>query len=359
MRNYFLAPRSGEKSYKNFQSTIRHGIPLERIAPYLTPDEVELLSREDVIYAWGNRKGTKRAWEAMQPGDLVFFYAKHKFVMAGEVYFKKHDPDLALAMWPPDEHGNPWAYTFFLRNPKYISIPIRVFNDAVGYKTNNVIQRFTHLKPDKISRILHQYGTIEKMMGLFSDEHSPEVPKENERLYVNVPRGIEPIIIQAAAFTPLASLPQVKGKTMKAKKIDYALRNRQNSITGSRGEEVVMRIERKRLVDGGRRDLAGRIERKSMDDDTLGYDILSFETDGRERLIEVKATIKGGDPVRFFVSSNEFRIGKTVSNFFIYLVENANTEKPRVTIIKNPIDETRFSVQPDGYIFQATRKQMS
>ena len=118
--NYFLAPRSGEKSYKNFQSTIKNGIPLDRISECLTPSEIKILSSEDIVYAWGNREGTKTAWESMQIGDTVIFYAQGVLVMTGEVYLKKHSSEMALKMWPPDDNGKPWEYTFFLKNLKYI-----------------------------------------------------------------------------------------------------------------------------------------------------------------------------------------------------------------------------------------------
>ncbi len=81
----------------------------------------------------------------MELGDTVIFYAQGKLVMTGEVYFKAHSAALALAMWPPDENGNPWEYTFFLRNLRYLSIPMAVFNTAAGYKSNYVVQGFSAL----------------------------------------------------------------------------------------------------------------------------------------------------------------------------------------------------------------------
>jgi Domain of unknown function (DUF3883) len=58
----------------------------------------------------------------------------------------------------------------------------------------------------------------------------------------------------------------------------------------------------RKLVAGVGFELAGRIEHTSRDGE--GYDILSFEESGRERLIEVKTT-KYGRETPFFVSSNE------------------------------------------------------
>ncbi|MFA6000281.1 MAG: DUF3883 domain-containing protein [Candidatus Paceibacterota bacterium] len=352
--NYFLAPRSGEKSYKNFESTIRNGIPLDRISSHLTRDGIEILSSEEVIYAWGNRKGTKSAWDKMKTGDTVIFYAKGVLVMTGEVYFKKHSPEMALAMWPADDNGNPWEYTFFLKNLKYISIPIKVFNAAVGFKLNYIVQGFTQLKEERINKIKDQYGSMESMFGLFKDPNSAEIPTINDKLYVNVSNEIIPIIIENQKLTPKI-VKEKTGKRSNNKKIDYALRNKNNSIIGSRGEEIVLREEKGKLEKIGLKDLAQKVKRMSVDDDTLGYDILSFDVDGKEKYIEVKTSSSSKDSMRFFVSLNEYSIGKDKENYFIYFVENIDTNQPKITIIKNPIDSSKFSIQPDGYIFEAER----
>lgn len=351
--NYFIAPRSGEKSYKNYESTIKNGVPLERISQYLSDQEIEILSKEEIIYAWGNRKGTVGAWKKIQDGDLVIFYANKRLIMTGEVYFKKHSPDIALALWPPDEHGNPWEYVFFIKNINYISIPISIFNAAAKWKSNNIIQGFTYLNEERVKNIIDQYGSVEKLLGLFVDQYSEEIPLESDKLYVNITHEIKPIIITDATFTPRANNIY---KTKKlAKKIDYIARNKSNSITGSKGEKLVLSIEQKRLHDAGKPELANKVERISIGDDSKGYDILSFEVDGKERYIEVKTTTIDNNGVRFFVSLNEYEIGKTKDNYYIYFVENINSESPKITIIKNPIDKTRFSIKPDGYIFEANR----
>ncbi len=64
-----------------------------------------------------------------------------------------------------------------------------------------------------------------------------------------------------------------------------------NRSLGLKGEELVLRFEHERLWRTGRKSLANRIEHVSASrGDHLGYDIHSFEEDGRDRLIEVKTT---------------------------------------------------------------------
>ncbi|MBL1433960.1 DUF3883 domain-containing protein [Candidatus Wolfebacteria bacterium] len=355
--NYFIAPRSGEKSHKNYQSTIKNGVPLKRISKHLDSEEVAILSKEEIVYAWGNRQGTVSSWNKMQDGDLVIFYANKRLVMTGEVYLKKHSPDLALTLWPPDDQGNPWEYVFFIKNMKYISMPISVFNSAVGWKENNVVQGFTYLLNERVKGITDKYGSVEKMLELFTDNNSEEIPLESEKLYVNVPKETQPIIIKKVNLTPkLKTETNTTDKTHHSpKKIDHVARNKKNSITGSKGEELVLSIERRCLEEAGKKDLAIRVSRVSIDDDSLGYDILSFDLDGNKKYIEVKTSVSKGGSVRFYVSLNEYGIGKNKENYFIYFVEDINSNSPTVTIIENPMDDSLFLIKPDGYIFEANR----
>jgi hypothetical protein len=71
-----------------------------------------------------------------------------------------------------------------------------------------------------------------------------------------------------------------------------------------------LRFERERLLRAGESKLASRIRHVSQTEgDYLGYDILSFEVDGRERLIEVKTT-RFGASTPFFASRNEVDVSE-------------------------------------------------
>lgn len=93
-----MAPRSGEKSYKNYQSTIKSGVEFNLIAEHLDEEGRSKLLKEEIIYAWGNREGTSSSWNRMEYGDKVIFYAKKRLVMVGDVFYKKHSRELALAL---------------------------------------------------------------------------------------------------------------------------------------------------------------------------------------------------------------------------------------------------------------------
>lgn len=75
------------------------------------------------------------------------------------------------------------------------------------------------------------------------------------------------------------------------RKFDPAERDARNRALGKQGEELVFQHERSRLLAADRNDLAKKVEWTSEErGDGAGYDIRSFESDGKERLIEVKTT---------------------------------------------------------------------
>jgi hypothetical protein len=95
---------------------------------------------------------------------------------------------------------------------------------------------------------------------------------------------------------------------------NYLEREARNRSLGSAGEEFVLNFERARLLTAGREGLAGRIVHTSrVHGDGEGFDILSFEESGKERLIEVKTT-KHGRETPFFVSSNELAVSDSRAN---------------------------------------------
>ena len=87
-------------------------------------------------------------------------------------------------------------------------------------------------------------------------------------------------------------IPQtVWSPSARLSRFDFVARDAANRDLGRRGEEFVLEFERKRLHDGGRRDLAQRIEWTAQArGDGAGYDVQSFDADGSTRLIEVKTT---------------------------------------------------------------------
>lgn len=91
---------------------------------------------------------------------------------------------------------------------------------------------------------------------------------------------------------------------------DYLERETRNRSLGKAGEEFMVNYERWRLLKQGLGQLADRVEHVAHTrGDGLGYDVLSFEADGRERFIEVKTTAFS-EETPFYVSTNELNFAR-------------------------------------------------
>ncbi len=99
-------------------------------------------------------------------------------------------------------------------------------------------------------------------------------------------------------------------------KRDYLEQEARNQSLGLAGEEFVTQYEHWRLIALGQPRLADKVEHVSQTQgDGLGYDVLSYETNGQERLIEVKTTTFGRD-TPFFISRGELALSQADSTRF-------------------------------------------
>lgn len=137
--------------------------------------------------------------------------------------------------------------------------------------------------------------------------------------------------------------------TRRATKIDFAKRDAKNRRLGKLGEKFAFGVEKRRLSDIGRKDLAKKIEWVSDSiGDGLGYDILSFnETDESERLIEVKTTGLGRF-FPFYVSRTELRCSEDMSQaYHLYRVFEYSTS-PKLFVLEGALSKS-CHLEPTQY----------
>jgi hypothetical protein len=124
------------------------------------------------------------------------------------------------------------------------------------------------------------------------------------------------------------------------RQINYLEREARNASLGAAGELFVLDVEHQRLWEAGRRQLAERIEHVSRQrGDGLGYDVLSFEENGRERLIEVKTTTFGS-MTPFFASAREVAVSETQAEaYHLYRVYKFR-ESPRIFSLQGSLRQS-------------------
>jgi hypothetical protein len=119
---------------------------------------------------------------------------------------------------------------------------------------------------------------------------------ERQGLFVDKPPPLLP-------FTPLRQ--DMERLIRKFNPVERDFRNRK---LGREGEELVFHFERQRLQQKDRADLARKVKWVSEElGDGAGYDILSFDAMGKERLLEVKTTV-GADVTPFYLTRNELSV---------------------------------------------------
>ena len=132
-------------------------------------------------------------------------------------------------------------------------------------------------------------------------------------------------------------------------KWDVAAPDARNRALGKAGEALVLHHECAALAQAGRDDLADRVRWTSeQDGDGYGFDILSFEPDGRERLIEVKTT-NGWERTPFHISANEVAVAQARADEW-HLVRLWNfARRPAAFALRPPL-EAHAELTPTSFL---------
>ena len=130
--------------------------------------------------------------------------------------------------------------------------------------------------------------------------------------------------------------------------VNYLEREARNNALGRAGEEFVINFEQARLIKAHQQRLASQIVHIARDrGDGEGYDVLSYEESGVERLIEVKTT-KYGRETPFFVSSNEVGVSqKRAKHYHLYRLFEFRND-PRLFMLHGALSDT-CSLDPTSY----------
>ena len=160
---------------------------------------------------------------------------------------------------------------------------------------------------------------------------APPLPKDFSEVMVDPPR------LSRTAREPNAPTYISRDNTNTVKR-DYLDREARNTSLGRAGEEFVVNYERWRLISSGNERLADKVEHVARTrGDGLGFDVLSYDTTGKERLIEVKTTSFGKE-TPFFISRSEVELSRSeVELFHLYRLFEFRKE-PRLFSLRGPVD---------------------
>lgn len=158
-------------------------------------------------------------------------------------------------------------------------------------------------------------------------EKSIEGLAERQRLFVGTPPPLLPVAPRRADMERLV------------RKFNPVERDFRNRRLGRDGEELVFHHERQRLQQLDRPDLAKKIKWISEElGDGAGYDILSFDASGKERLLEVKTTV-GADVTPFYITRNELSLASERPDAFRLCRVFDFSAHPRMFELAPPLDK--------------------
>ncbi len=124
---------------------------------------------------------------------------------------------------------------------------------------------------------------------------------------------------------------EVKKKNeYRSRSTDYEKISRNKKDVGNRGEQAVLKYEKNKLISLGKEELAEQVY--ICENDAIGYDIVSYDEDGKEIHIEVKTNSGNQKYLDFYISDNELSTMLIDDSYYIYYLFNIKG-KPKCHII--------------------------
>jgi hypothetical protein len=262
------------------------------------------------------------------------------------------------------------AYLFFIKNhQKYMPISQEKFDEIfrsinIDFKTSHNCSWRNYLGYNEIIKQFRKQLSQKYKKASLLDAHSflwiygfqlEETQKKSEQKK-------ETQKTENKTTGKLKEKPKPELETYKPKKvvdleslsetsneIDYIKNHRKMMEIGDLAEKIVLKNE----IDFLSPDFPELAEKVRLvsNNPKLGFDVLSFETDGKQKQIEVKAISVNKNTKSFIITRNEFLKSKIYSNYYVYCVTEINSEKPKILRIKNPdfknIDD--FLIEPLTY----------
>tara|TARA_R110002096_G_scaffold433587_1_gene652601 strand:- start:86 stop:1291 length:1206 start_codon:yes stop_codon:yes gene_type:complete len=254
------------------------------------------------------------------------------------------------------------AYLFFIKNSqKYLPISQTRFD--LIFSSLNIDLKTSHNSSwenyQEFVGIIKQFQNYlkTKFSGIeLLDAHSFlwiygfqfEKPKESIEVKTQPKKPVEKKKPELPNYQPRKAV-DLEILTEPETEIDYIKQLEKQMEIGNLAEEIVLNSEIE-FLRNDYPDLAEKV-RSVANNPKLGFDIISFEIDGTQKQIEVKAISTNKSNKSFFLSRNELRKSKEYPNYYLYCVSELSSEKPKILRIKQPNfeNENDFKMEPMTY----------
>jgi hypothetical protein len=217
-------------------------------------------------------------------------------------------------------------------------------NGSVEFKNRNISAVLARMGQPYIRGYLPAYNYQRVLLEDVVFTHlrqRPEIEDVFKRFAEVAPKPHEPVFETMEETMPSKKLVLSEPELIYRSpvKVNYIELEQANRVIGTTGESIALAYEKWRLIQAGKEKLADKIEWVSQTrGDGLGFDILSRNTNGTDRYIEVKST-KLTKEAPFYFSALEHDFSRrNRSNFFLYRVFNLKAE-PKLFIANGAYDE--------------------
>lgn len=183
-----------------------------------------------------------------------------------------------------------------------------------GYKPRANYQQL--LENEVVRHLARLAPRLNPLFETFSKEAIPEKAGPD----VDFAHCVEP--------APPPSKPTIQTRKFRPSKINYLEKEQNNRTLGAGGEKFVIEYEQWRLRRARRTDLIPLIEWTARDKgDGAGFDILSKNTDGSNRYIEVKTTKLSKETPIYLTSTELDFAARHAGQFYLYRVFNFTSNR--------------------------------
>lgn len=238
---------------------------------------------------------------------------------------------------------------------------LNYFINALGLENNSSSEIDTQhqlLKFKNNDSVMKDWSVFEFSKFLYQSFGRPndelkddELPKELSKFKLKDFPPIEKIRVEFVNLQTEAITNNHRSTNKNSKKIDYSVQSKKFKRIGDRGEQIVVMVERQILIKSGKPDLAEKVDQISKRDDSIGYDIKSYDKRGVEKFIEVKSTLNPVDFCNIFISSNELQVSINKDNYYFYIVYDVGSKKPKIWKIKGTdlLNDGNIEIKPILY----------
>lgn len=112
-----LLPCNNHLSMEQFRSTVRDGMPFDRLGTLMdSEDSINLCKKGPILHVWGLSESNYEGslfWNFLKIGDHAIFYTKNRLFFHARICYKCEDAQLSRAIWGENPIGGNWGLLLF------------------------------------------------------------------------------------------------------------------------------------------------------------------------------------------------------------------------------------------------------